>query len=91
MAGRHQRCNGHELWQTSGDGEEHIRLVCCSPWDCKESDTTGQLNHNSNKPMMTQVHISWLRVFMCYYDINMQTETKEFSISNITCALQYVF
>ena len=55
-----------------------------------ESDMIGQLN-NSSKPMMTQVHISWLWVFMCFYDLNMQTETKELFISNIICALQYVF
>ena len=23
-------------------------LVCCSPWRCKESDTTGLLNNNNN-------------------------------------------
>ena len=34
-------CNGHELGQTSGDGERQGRLVCCSPWGHKESDTTG--------------------------------------------------
>ena len=41
MAGWHQRCNGHELGQTSGDGEGQGGLVCCSSWGCKESDTTG--------------------------------------------------
>ena len=40
MAGWHHRCNGHELGQTSGDGEGQGGLVCCSPWGCKESDTT---------------------------------------------------
>ena len=44
MAGWHHRCNGHELGQTSGDGEGQGGLACCSPWRCKESDTTGQLN-----------------------------------------------
>ena len=44
----HQQCNGHELGQTSGDGEGQGDLACCSPWDRKESDMTGQLN-NSNK------------------------------------------
>ena len=29
----HHQCNGHELGQTSGDGEE---LVCCRPWGGKE-------------------------------------------------------
>ena len=46
MAGRHHRCNGHELGQTLGDGEGQRGLACCSPWGCKESDTTGRLNDN---------------------------------------------
>ena len=31
------------------DGEGQGDLACCSPWGCKESNTTGQLN-NSNNP-----------------------------------------
>ena len=41
MAGWHHRCNGHELGQTSGDGEGQGALVCYSPWGHKESDMTG--------------------------------------------------
>ena len=33
------------LEQTPGDSEGQGSLVCCSPWDCKESDTTQQLNN----------------------------------------------
>ena len=40
----HHWCNGQELEQTLGDGEGQGRLVCCSTWGHKESDTTGQLN-----------------------------------------------
>ena len=29
-----------EFEQTLGDGEGQESLVCCSPWGCKESDTT---------------------------------------------------
>ena len=46
MAGWHHRCNGHELWQTSGDGERQGGLACCSPWGHKELNMTGQLNIN---------------------------------------------
>ena len=42
MAGWHNRCDGHELGQTSGDGEGQGGLVCCKEWD-----TTGQLNNNN--------------------------------------------
>ena len=48
MAGWHHRCNGHELGQTSGDGEGQGSLACCNPWGRKESDTTGQLTNNNN-------------------------------------------
>ena len=41
MAEQHHRCNEHELRQTLGDGEGQGSLVCCSPYGCKESDTTG--------------------------------------------------
>ena len=48
MVGWHHQLNGHEFAQAPGDGEGHVVLVCCSPWGHKESDTTGQLNNNSN-------------------------------------------
>ena len=43
MVGWHNQLNGHEFEQTLGDGEGQGRLVCCSPWGRKESDTTEQL------------------------------------------------
>ena len=30
----------HEFEQAPGDGEGQGNLACCSPWHCKESDTT---------------------------------------------------
>ena len=46
MAGWHHRLNGHEFEQTLEDGEGQGRLACCSPWGCKESDTTEWANSN---------------------------------------------
>ena len=46
MAGWHDQWNGHELGQTSGDGEGEGSLACCSPWGRKELDMTGRLNNN---------------------------------------------
>ena len=40
--------NEHEFEQTLGESEEQGSLTCCSPWGCKVSDTSQQLN-NSNK------------------------------------------
>ena len=45
----HHRLNGHEFEQTPGDGERQGSLVCCSPWGCKELDTTERLNNNNNR------------------------------------------
>ena len=46
MVGWHHLLNGHEFEQALGDGEGQGSLLCCSPWGCKESDTTEQLNNN---------------------------------------------
>ena len=40
----HHRLNGHKSEQAPGVGEGQRSLVCCSPWGCKESDMTEQLN-----------------------------------------------
>ena len=44
MVGWHHRLNGHEFEQTLGTGDGQGSLACCSPWGCKESDMTEQLN-----------------------------------------------
>ena len=36
MVGWHHQLDGHEFEFSDGQGS----LVCCSPWGCKESDTT---------------------------------------------------
>ena len=32
---------------TPGDGDGQGSLACCSPWGCKELDTTERLNNNN--------------------------------------------
>ena len=44
LVGWHHWHNGHEFDQTPEDGERQGSLACCSPWDCKELDTTEWLN-----------------------------------------------
>ena len=44
MVGWHHRLNRHEFEQALGVGDGQGRLVCCSPWNRIESDTTEQLN-----------------------------------------------
>ena len=40
MVGWHHRLDGHEFDQALGVGDGQGSLACCSPWGCKESDTT---------------------------------------------------
>ena len=44
MVGWHHQLNGHEFGSTLGVGDGQGGLVCSSPWDHKESDTTERLN-----------------------------------------------
>ena len=44
MVGWHHQVNGHEFGWTPGVGDGQGGLACCSPWGCKESNTTEQLN-----------------------------------------------
>ena len=39
LVGWHHQFNGHEFEQAPGVGDGQEGLVCCSPWDRKESDT----------------------------------------------------
>ena len=44
MVGGHHWLDGHEFEQALGVGNGQGSLACCSPWGCKESNTTEQLN-----------------------------------------------
>ena len=44
LVGWHHWLNRHEFEQAPGDGEGQGGLVCCSPWDHKQSDKTEWLN-----------------------------------------------
>ena len=40
MVGWHHQLNGHEIEQSLRDSEGQGRLVCYSPWRCKQMDMT---------------------------------------------------
>ena len=46
--------------QTSGYCEGQRGLVCCSPWGCKELDTTGQLNNMKWKVPLRLFYLEFL-------------------------------
>ena len=47
--GWHHRLDGHESEHAPEVGDGQGSLVCCSPWGCKELDTTEWLNWTGNK------------------------------------------
>ena len=44
MVGWHHQLDGYEFEQDPGAGDGQGSLACCSPWGCKQSDMTEQLN-----------------------------------------------
>ena len=54
MVGWHHRINRHDFEHGPGDSEGQRSLERCSPWGCKESDMTEQLN-NSLHPQRAHI------------------------------------
>ena len=48
----HHPHNGGEFEQTLGLDEGQGSLACCSPWGCKESDTTAQQQQQVDTQMI---------------------------------------
>ena len=44
MVGWHHRLDRHEFEQAPGVGDGQGSMACCSPWGCKDLDTTELLN-----------------------------------------------
>ena len=49
MVGWHHQLNGREFEQAPRDAEGQGSLVCCSPWDHKELNTTERLNNDKSR------------------------------------------
>ena len=65
MVGWHHWLNGPEFEQALGEGEGQGSLECCSPWGCKELDTTWWLNNNNIKKYLHDLEnilnkVSWI-------------------------------
>ena len=48
MVGWYHWLNGPDFEQTLGDSEGQGSLACCSPWGCKELNTTERLTHKNS-------------------------------------------
>ena len=57
MVGWHHRLKGHEFEQAPGAGEGQGGLACCSPWGCKEPDTTDNDHNTIINPFGKAFHI----------------------------------
>ena len=55
----HHGLKGYEFQQVPEDGEGQGSLGCCSPWGCKESNVTEQLNNNYHLSILFLIDI-WL-------------------------------
>ena len=55
VVGWHHWLNGYEFEQAPGVGDGQGGLVCCSPWGCKESETTELLNNSTSIPSWVYV------------------------------------
>ena len=62
IVGWHHQLNGHGFEQTLGDSEGQGSLAYCSPWDCRESDTTEQLNNEYKLNVSQYVHCSSVKL-----------------------------
>ena len=62
MVGWHHQFDEHESEQTPRNSEGQESLACCSAWGLKESDTTEQLNNNSN--VGDAIGCFWCSIFL---------------------------
>ena len=85
MVGWHHPLNGHEFEEAPGVGDGQEGLACCSPWGCKESDTTERLNsteraggHTTLRTNKSTLYIlKWLTVFEFHLNKKFHIKTTE--------------
>ena len=79
MVGSHHRLNGYEFEQALGVGDGQGSLECCSPWGCKASDMTEQLNWTELGQLKKEatIQLGWMcfgltnqKVFPNYFLVN---------------------
>ena len=56
IVGWHYQLNGHEFDWAPGLGDGQGSLVCCSPWDPKESGMTDWLDNNNNNIVFSETN-----------------------------------
>ena len=93
MAGWHHRLDGCESEWTLGVGDGQGGLACCSPWGCKESDTTEQLNWTealsttyTAKLFEVNIKLHKILFFVCVFAnvIYLQKQKGTFNLTTIS-------
>ena len=69
MAGWHHWLDGHESGWTLGVGDGQEGLACCSPWGCKELDTTERLN-------WTELSCTYVRAIRTHFSLSFAVNLK---------------
>ena len=82
MVGWHHWLNAHEFELALGVGDGQGSLVCCSPWGCRESDTTERLNWAELE--MTRNEIWFLRGWKKQEDWSMASNIWKAKIPNMS-------
>ena len=59
MVGWYHWLNGHEFEHPPGVVDGYWGLVCCSPWGCKELDTTERLNWTATLNLLFSYNECW--------------------------------
>ena len=59
MVGWHHWLNGHEFEHPPGVGDGQGGRECCSPWSCKELDTTERLNWTATLNLVLSYNECW--------------------------------
>ena len=79
MIRQHHQLNGNEFEQYLEDCGGQRRLACCSPWGCKELDTTQQQNNKGIKTFrMKGLYCENFKMLM--KDIEDDAKSKRYSV-----------
>ena len=87
MVGWHHQLDGHEFEQAPGVGDGQGNLACYSPWGCKESDTTEQLNNG--KESNTYIHI-FIYMLVCVNHFGLYKDKTTLEISYMLICFSHV-
>ena len=93
----HHWLNEHEFGWTPGVGDGQGGLVCCSPWGCKESDTTERLNWLTDTIYEYMYIISFILTTVLqdknincphFADEQTETEIRNEAITSANCQME---